>query len=89
MQTIEINVYGKVQGVWFRKNTQNAAERLGVRGTVKNMDDGSVQIVATAPIDVLDKMVEWSKTGDPPANVDRVTVNKLSLQQFEDFQIIH
>lgn len=88
MQTIEIYIYGKVQGVWFRKNTQNAAKRLGVCGTVKNMDDGSVRIVATAPKDVLDKLVEWSKTGEPPANVDRVTVNTLSLQQFDDFQII-
>lgn len=89
MQTIEINVYGKVQGVWFRKNTQNAAEQLGVCGTAQNMDDGSVRIVATASKDVLDKLVEWSKTGDPPANVERITVNTLSLQQFDDFQIIH
>lgn len=89
MQTIEINVFGKVQGVWFRKNTQRAAQRLGVSGTVKNMDDGSVQIVATADKKTLDKMVEWCKKGDPPAEVANIDVVALSLKRFDGFQIIH
>ncbi len=39
-------VYGRVQGVGFRYTTQHEAKRLGLTGYAKNMDDGSVEVVA-------------------------------------------
>ncbi|SUG06060.1 acylphosphatase [Salmonella enterica subsp. enterica serovar Pullorum] len=39
-------VYGRVQGVGFRYTTQHEAQRLGLTGYAKNMDDGSVEVVA-------------------------------------------
>lgn len=36
-------VYGRVQGVGFRYTTQHEAQRLGLTGYAKNMDDGSVR----------------------------------------------
>ncbi|SQD05347.1 acylphosphatase [Escherichia coli] len=39
-------VYGRVQGVGFRYTTQYEAKRLGLTGYAKNLDDGSVEVVA-------------------------------------------
>lgn len=39
-------VYGRVQGVGFRYITQYEAKRLGLTGYAKNLDDGSVEVVA-------------------------------------------
>lgn len=39
-------VYGQVQGVGFRYFTQQEALRLGIRGYARNLDDGSVEVVA-------------------------------------------
>ena len=40
MRMLKAQVYGKVQGVWFRKYALDCAHRFGLVGTVKNLDDG-------------------------------------------------
>ena len=52
-----IKVYGKVQGVWFRKSAQQKALALGLRGFCKNMEDGSVYIEAEGD---LEKLINFS-----------------------------
>lgn len=43
-------VYGRVQGVGFRYFTWKEAERIGIKGTVRNCVDGSVEIVAEGKV---------------------------------------
>ena len=88
MQTIKINVEGQVQGVFFRQTAEEKAKELGIKGTVKNCDDDSVEIVATGPKEQLDKLVAWCWEGPPRAHVVNVTTQQLSLQQFYKFSII-
>lgn len=77
-----------MQGVFFRQSTQEKANQLGIKGTVKNCDDDSVEIIATATKEQLDKLVTWCRKGPPKANVINVTTQELSLQQFYNFSII-
>jgi len=88
MQTIRIKVEGRVQGVFFRQSTQEKANQLGIKGTVKNCDDDSVEIIATGSKEQLDKLVAWCREGPPKANVINVSTQELSLQQFYNFSII-
>jgi acylphosphatase len=88
MQTIKIKVEGRVQGVFFRQSTQEKARDLGIKGTVKNCDDDSVEVVATGMKEQLDRLVEWCWEGPPKAKVINVTTQELSLQQFYNFSII-
>ncbi|HBP4202965.1 acylphosphatase [Escherichia coli] len=66
-------VYGRVQGVGFRYNTQYEAKRLGLTGYAKNLDDGSVEVVACGEEGQVEKLMQWLKSGGPrSARVERV-----------------
>jgi acylphosphatase len=88
MQTIKVKIEGQVQGVFFRQSTQEKARELGIKGSVKNCDDDSVEIIATGTKEQLDKLVEWCWAGPPKANVINVVTQELSLQQFYNFSVI-
>lgn len=58
-------VYGRVQGVGFRYTTQYEAKRLGLTGYAKNLDDGSVEVVACGEEGQVEKLMQWLKSGNP------------------------
>jgi acylphosphatase len=60
---------GRVQGVGFRYSAIHEARRLGIRGTVANQPDGSVEVVAEGEADRLDRMAAWLRKGPPGAHV--------------------
>lgn len=84
-----IYVTGRVQGVFFRKNTMEKARDLGLKGWVKNLDNGSVQIEAEGPVDQLDSLVEWAKVGPDGAEVLQVKANERDWEDFQSFDIRH
>ncbi len=66
-------VHGSVQGVGFRYTTQHEAQRLGLVGYARNLDDGSVEVVACGEAENVNKLIEWLKAGGPrSARVDKV-----------------
>ncbi len=65
-------VSGRVQGVFYRANTRDAARDRDVDGWVRNLDDGRVEAVFEGPRDAVEEMVEWCHTGSPSAVVDDV-----------------
>lgn len=83
----EVHVSGKVQGVWYRKSAQVEAERLGLRGTVENLPDGSVLVHAEGPQAALDSLVAWCKKGPPLAKVAQVEVFRRPLVEYPDFSV--
>lgn len=87
MQTIRIRVTGKVQGVWFRQHTKEKAIELLLTGTVQNMHDGSVEIIATGHIQALDALLDWCRTGPPKASVAHVESDILPLLDYHEFSI--
>ena len=65
-------VYGHVQGVFFRDGCRSEAERLGVYGWVRNVDDGSVEAVFEGDEQAVDAMLSWCGKGTEQARVDRL-----------------
>jgi len=88
VQTIKIKVEGDVQVVFFRQSTLEKARELGIKGTVRNCSDDSVEIIATGVKEQLDKLAAWCWQGPPRAVVTNVITQDLSLQQFYNFSII-
>ncbi|ESL09502.1 acylphosphatase [Trypanosoma rangeli SC58] len=73
-----IFVRGRVQGVFYRKYTAWAANERGVRGWVRNLDDGRVEVMAEGLKENIDSLVEWCRTGSPKSRVEGVDVSIVS-----------
>lgn len=69
-------VSGRVQGVFYRANTEEVARRLGLTGWVRNLPDGRVEIVAEGEEDGLQKLIAWCRQGPPAARVSSVEVEE-------------
>jgi acylphosphatase len=88
VQTISIIVKGKVQGVYYRQTTQEKAITLGITGTVRNLPDRNVKIIATGTKEQLDKLVAWCRQGPSRAEVVSLELKDEPLQEFDDFKIV-
>ncbi|KHL18959.1 acylphosphatase [Mumia flava] len=73
-RAVRVVVSGHVQGVFFRDSCRRAALEAGVRGWVRNRDDGAVEAVFAGPPDAVDALVAWARVGPPRARVDDVAV---------------
>jgi acylphosphatase len=67
-------ISGRVQGVAFRFETQYAAERIGVRGWVRNRPDGTVQALFEGERERVEEMLAWCRRGPALARVTAVDV---------------
>ena len=69
-QTVEARLHasvrGLVQGVSFRYYTLHRARELGLRGYVRNLWDGSVEVVAEGPRQSLEQLLTWLHQGHLP-----------------------
>ncbi|EZH74773.1 acylphosphatase [Aquimarina atlantica] len=83
-----ITVKGKVQGVWYRKNTQEKAIALQITGNVRNLPNGNVYIEAEGDKNQLNLLLEWCAIGPEFAKVDAVSFEEGDLQLFKSFDIL-
>ena len=88
MQHLNIKISGDVQGVFFRASAKNEAERLAVKGFVKNEDDGSVYIEAEGNTENLRKFVEWCRQGPSKATVKGVDTETGTFKDYKEFNIV-
>jgi acylphosphatase len=81
-------VSGKVQGVYYRASTRDAAREKGVEGWVRNLDDGRVEAVFEGEEDAVKAMVEWCHKGSRRAEVKDVEVEwDEATGEFDGFEI--
>jgi acylphosphatase len=69
-----LRVTGVVQGVFFRQATADEANRLGVGGAVRNLPDGSVEVVVEGMRPAVEGLVAFCRRGPPAARVDAVEI---------------
>jgi acylphosphatase len=69
MPCVRCRVSGRVQGVWFRAETQRQARSLGIRGYAANRADGSVEVLACGEPLALERLRAWLQQGPPLARV--------------------
>jgi acylphosphatase len=85
---IHLMVTGSVQGVFFRANTRHFANGLGVKGYVRNLPGGEVEIVAEGRKTVLDKFVEFCKKGPEGAKVENIDIKwEKFKKEFDNFDV--
>ncbi len=88
MERVHILVSGKVQGVNFRAYTVEKGRELGVKGWVRNLDDGRVEILVEGEENKIENLIRFCHSGSPSARVKEVYMERESYQgDLENFQI--
>lgn len=81
-------VSGKVQAVFFRASTRDKARSLQVTGHAKNLEDGSVEVIACGTAANVNALIEWLWEGPRMARVDAVEVADIDIEAPEKFEIL-
>jgi len=85
---VEIRIHGRVQGVYFRGSAQRRASQLGLAGYARNLDDGSVEVVAEGEEARIEELIAWCRVGPPAARVAKVDVSRgAATGEFSDFDV--
>ena len=88
MKAVRIEVSGKVQGVYFRHYAREMAIEFGIKGIVKNLPDGNVEIIAEGDESGIQKFTTWCHNGPVFAKVVEVWISEIEFQGYQKFEII-
>ena len=88
MKTLKIFATGIVQGVFFRNSVEDKAKELGLKGFVRNLDDGRVEIVIEGKDENVNEMVKACKQGLPHSDIKNLTTEEIKHQGFSGFKIL-
>jgi acylphosphatase len=81
-------IKGRVQGVFFRAYTRDAAIKENLTGWVRNLPDGRVEAVFEGDVLGVDRVLAWCTNGSPLSRVDHVEVQEEAYEgEFLDFGI--
>jgi acylphosphatase len=80
-------VSGRVQGVFYRDSTREAAENEGVAGWAENRPDGAVEIVLEGPAPAVEAVVGFCRLGPVSARVDAVDERDETPEGLHGFEI--
>jgi len=76
-----VKVYGRVQGVGYRRFVLDSAQELGLPGYVKNEKDGSVTIFVQGDDAIVEKFIEMLESPHPLHVLDQQTLKMPDLDQ--------
>lgn len=80
-------VSGRVQGVFYRRETMKRAQSLGLVGFAKNLSDGRVEVVLCGEQEAVESLRDWLWQGPPAANVTGVEVKEIPNPNMTTFEM--
>ena len=83
----ELIVSGRVQGVGYRYSAINQANKLGIRGYVKNMPGGTVKLEIEGTDTAVELMLKWCRKGPGTAHVENISIYEGSPKGYKTFQV--
>lgn len=82
-------VQGTVQGIFFRQFVREHAEELKLRGFVRNLEDGTVEVIAEGEAESLSRLNGFLKIGPEHAQIRNVMIEERKWSgDFEEFKIL-
>lgn len=88
-KSVRVYIEGTVQGVFFRAFVKENAERLNVKGFIRNLEDGRIEVFLEGATDDVNKMIELCRTGPKHSDIKNVDVKPERFQDFKTFKILH
>ncbi len=88
-KSAHIFVFGRVQGVGFRYQTQRIARIHRISGWVRNCADGSVEALAQGDSDDIDAFIQSLKTFPPPVRVEDIKQSSITAKAYQTFSIVY
>lgn len=88
-KSLRLYITGTVQGIFFRNFVKENAERYNVKGFVRNLEDGRVEVFLEGNIDDVKKMIELCKQGPKHSQIKNVEEKEEKFQDLRDFKVLH
>ena len=83
-----LRIHGKVQGVGYRFFATRVARRLGLKGHIQNLRDGTVEAMVEGEGSAIDDWIEELREGPRFAEVSRIDQEKRDYRgTFGDFDV--
>lgn len=88
-KAFRLYISGTVQGIFFRQFIKDNAERNNLRGFVRNLEDGRIEIFIEGDNENVDKMIEVCRKGPKHSQIKKVDIKEEKIQDFKEFKILH
>ncbi len=88
-KSVRLYINGTVQGVFFRMFVKENAERYNVKGFVRNLEDGRIEVFLEGNADAVNKMIELCKKGPKHSQIRNVELKPERFQDFKVFKVLH
>jgi len=87
-KSVRLSITGSVQGIFFRQFIKDNADKYKVRGYVRNLEDGRVEIFLEGDVDSVDQVISICKRGPQHAQIRNVEQKDERFQDFKEFKIL-
>ena len=88
MKHADMVLSGRVQYVGLRHQVQNLANKIGVAGHVKNLDNGTVEVVCEGSQEGIDSLIEGMRALERPVEVEDIQTAYSDVQGLDGFRVI-
>ncbi|NCO18285.1 acylphosphatase [Candidatus Pacearchaeota archaeon CG09_land_8_20_14_0_10_30_9] len=88
-KSIRLYISGLVQGIFFRSFIKENAEKLNIKGFVRNLEDGRVEVFIEGNFEDVVKMVELCKKGPKHSEIKKVEEKSERFQDLKSFKVLH
>jgi acylphosphatase len=88
-KSVRLYIDGTVQGIFFRAFIKENAERHNVKGFVRNLENGKIEVFLEGDADNVNKMIEIAKKGPKHAQIKNVDIKSERFQDFKTFKVLH
>jgi len=88
-KSVRLYIEGTVQGIFFREFIKENAERYNVKGFVRNLEDGRVEVFLEGNTDDVKKMIEICQKGPKHSQIRDVEIKEERFQDLKSFKVLH
>ena len=87
-KSTRLYITGSIQGIFFRQFIKDNADKNNVKGYVRNLEDGRVEIFLEGDMVNVDKIIEICKAGPAHAKIRSIEEKPEPFQDFKEFKIL-